>query len=246
MITNFLRAMVLHKPCTQRFLLKHPSLVPKGHMKPPFVINGTDCQISLGHLIYKTAFLVSLTSGTRSSELMALPRADHNPSFSSRPSGAHHVSIKLVPECLPMNVTPNIISKPLQGWGLLSRFPPFRYFPNFSTSPKYMLAIEYHVLIWQVSPQPSCDDTCQIWIRFKECNRYFCEIENFAYREIEERSFSNPHPCSQGLLTSSLVSWSNPWVQFESWPFMWFRPKAWLTRPPLRNFSSSSKPTPKS
>ena len=27
------------------------------------------------------------------------------------------------------------------GWGLLSQFPPFRYFPNFSASPKYMLAI---------------------------------------------------------------------------------------------------------
>ena len=62
------------------------------------------------------------------------------------------------------------------GWGLLRRFPPFRYFPNFSTSPKYVLAIEYHVHIWQVSPQLSCGDTCQIWIRFKECNRYFCQI----------------------------------------------------------------------
>ena len=33
------------------------------------------------------------------------------------------------------------------GVGLLSRFPPFRFFPNFSTSPKYMLAFEYHVHI---------------------------------------------------------------------------------------------------
>ena len=80
------------------------------------------------------------------------------------------------------------------GWGLLRRFPPFRYFPNFSTSPKHMLAIEYHVHIWQVSPQLSCGDTCQIWMRFKECNRYFCQIENFAYGEIDERNFSNPHP----------------------------------------------------
>ena len=80
------------------------------------------------------------------------------------------------------------------GWGLLRRFPPFRYFPNFSTSPKYMLAIEYHVHIWQVSPQLSCGDTCQIWMRFKECNRYFCQIENFAYGEIDERNFRNPHP----------------------------------------------------
>ena len=72
---------------------------------------------------------------------------------------------------------------PVQGWGLLIRFPPFSYFPNFSTSPKHMLAIGYHVHIWQVSPHLSCGDS-----------RYFCEIENFAYGEIDERSFRNPHP----------------------------------------------------
>ena len=26
---------------------------------------------------------------------------------------------------------------------------------------------------------------------------YFCETENFAYGEINERSFSNPHPSSE-------------------------------------------------
>ena len=91
------------------------------------------------------------------------------------------------------------------GWGLLSRFPPFRYFPDISTSPKYMLAIEYHVHFGQVLPQLSCGDTCQIWIWSRECNKYFCEIENFAYGEIDERSLSNttsggssawrPHTC---------------------------------------------------
>ena len=83
-----------------------------------------------------------------------------------------------------------------QGWGLLSRFPPFRYFPIFSTSPKYMLVIGYHAHIWQVLPQISCGDTCQIWMWFKECKRYLCKIENFAYGEIDERSFNNPHPWS--------------------------------------------------
>ena len=85
---------------------------------------------------------------------------------------------------------------PNQEWGLRSRFPPFRYFAIFLTSPKYMLVIEYHVHIRQVWPQLSCGDTCQIWMRFKECSRYFCEIENCTYGEIDERSFSNPHPCS--------------------------------------------------
>ena len=83
-----------------------------------------------------------------------------------------------------------------QEWGLLSRFPPFRYAPNFATSPKYMWAIEYHVHIWQVSPQLRCGDTCKLWLKFKERNKYFCDIENFAYREIDERSFSCPHPRS--------------------------------------------------
>ena len=68
--------------------------------------------------------------------------------------------------------------------GLLSRFPPFLYFPNFSTSRKYMLAIEYHVHIWQVSLQLSCGDTCQIWMRCKECKWYFCQIENVLMEKL--------------------------------------------------------------
>ena len=37
----------------------------------------------------------------------------------------------------------------------------------------------------------------------KKSNRYFWKIENFAYGEINERGFSNPHPGSAGL--------RNPW-----------------------------------
>ena len=48
------------------------------------------------------------------------------------------------------------------GWGLLSQFLPFRCFPNFSALSKHTLTIEYHIYIWQVSPQLSCGDTCQI------------------------------------------------------------------------------------
>ena len=80
-----------------------------------------------------------------------------------------------------------------QGWGLLSQFFPFRYFPHFPLLSKQTLAIEYRVHIWQVWPQLSCGDTCQIWMWFRESNRYFCKIENFAYGEISERRFSNPH-----------------------------------------------------
>ena len=96
-----------------------------------------------------------------------------------------------------------------QGWGLLSEFSPFRYFPHFPLLSKQTLAIEYHVYIWQVSPQLSCGDTCQIWMWFRESNRCFCKIENFAYGEISERSFSNPHPCTRqvGLVVIEMYVW---------------------------------------
>ena len=42
---------------------------------------------------------------------------------------------------------------------------------------------------------------------FKEPNGYFCEIENFAYGEINERSFSNPHPWAVTLMT---IPFPNP------------------------------------
>ena len=80
------------------------------------------------------------------------------------------------------------------GLGLLSQFPPFRYFPKFSSLSKHTLTVKYGVHIWQVSPQLSCGDTFQIWMWFEESNMYFCEIENFAYGGINKRSFSNPTP----------------------------------------------------
>ena len=33
-----------------------------------------------------------------------------------------------------------------------------------------------------------------MWKWFEEFNRYFCHVENFAYGEINERSFNNPTP----------------------------------------------------
>ena len=44
---------------------------------------------------------------------------------------------------------------------------PISYVLLFSHIPllsKQMLAIEYHIYIWQVSLQLSCGDTCQIWM----------------------------------------------------------------------------------
>ena len=48
-----------------------------------------------------------------------------------------------------------------QGWGILNHFPPFWYFSQFSALWIYMLAIEYHIFVWQVLLQLCCGDTCQ-------------------------------------------------------------------------------------
>ena len=53
----------------------------------------------------------------------------------------------------------------------LAQIPPFPYFLKFSALSKQTLAIEYNVYIWQVSPQLSCGDTCQIWMEFEETKR---------------------------------------------------------------------------
>ena len=71
-----------------------------------------------------------------------------------------------------------------------------------------MLGIEYHVYIGQVSPQLSCGDTCQICMWFKESNRYFFKIKSFAYGEINERSFSNPHPWGRCIHKLSGSGWN--------------------------------------
>ena len=116
----------------------------------------------------------------------------------------HSALIWILNETIAMNSSSGMPDA--QGWGLLSQFSPFRYFPHFPLLPKQTLAIEYRVHIWQVSPQLSCGDTCQICMWIGESNRYFCKIEKFAYGEISERSFSNPHPW-YGICT--LLRWSH-------------------------------------
>ena len=102
--------------------------------------------------------------------------------------------------------SPRIFSFRHLGWGLQSQFTPFCYFSHIPSLSKQTLAIGYHVYIWQVSPQLSCGDTCQIWMWFQESNGYFSKIENFADEEINERSFCNPHP-----------RWLNDWGQNKMW-----------------------------
>ena len=78
-IHNIIRRVSILRPQTQEILPRwHLSVVLKGLMKPPFAINGSDRNLSLELLSYKTAFLVALATEARGSELVALSRAAHN------------------------------------------------------------------------------------------------------------------------------------------------------------------------
>ena len=66
-------------------------------------------------------------------------------------------------------------------------------FPYFSWMWKYTLAIEYHINIWQVAPQLSCGDTCQMWMCFKKSYRYFCKIKIFFLRRNWHPELQYPH-----------------------------------------------------
>ena len=92
-------------------------------MIPPFAIRGTDKNISLELLSYKTAFLVALATGAQGSELVAFSRASHNLEFSTLASGAKHVSIRMVPKFIPQNQQPEIILEPMKFPGIAHLFP---------------------------------------------------------------------------------------------------------------------------
>ena len=103
-----------------------------------------------------------------------------------------------------------------------------------------MLAIGYHVYIWQLPPQLSCSDTCQIWMWFEEPDMYFCHIENIAYGEINERSFrKNPHP--RFATTRSTVITSNN-INRGSYFIVIIRYSQFHQPPLWRNIRTPSKP----
>ena len=123
-LQNVIRRMTILRPREQEVLPRwHLSVVLKGLMKPPFTINGSDRQISLELLSYKTAFLVALASGARGSELVALSRASHNLDFTMLPSGAKQVSIRMVPKFIPKNQRPEVIPEPIVFPGMAHLFP---------------------------------------------------------------------------------------------------------------------------
>ena len=123
-LQNVIRRMTILRPREQEVLPRwHLSVVLKGLMKPPFTINGSDRQISLELLSYKTAFLVALASGARGSELVALSRASRNLDFTMLPSGAKQVSIRMVPKFIPKNQRPEVIPEPIVFPGMAHLFP---------------------------------------------------------------------------------------------------------------------------
>ena len=123
-IHNIIRRMSILHPRTQEVLPKwHLSMVLKGLMKPPFAINGSDKDISLELLSYKTAFLVVLAKGARGFELVALSRIAHNLDFTTLESGAKQDSIRMFPKFIPKNQRPDLIPKPLEFPGIAHLFP---------------------------------------------------------------------------------------------------------------------------
>ena len=123
-IHNIIRRMSILHPWTQKILPKwHLNVVLRGLMKPPFTINGSDKNISLDLLSYKTAFLVALATGARGSELVALSWAAHNLDLTTLDSGANQASIRMVPKFIPKNQRPALIPKPSEFPGIAHLFP---------------------------------------------------------------------------------------------------------------------------
>ena len=94
-----------------------------------------------------------------------------------------------------------LYQKSFQGWGLLSQFPPFPYFPNLFN------IVKLHVSYWISRPYltGSCGDTRQIWMWFAVCKRQSPKFIFFHNGEINERSFSNPHPRARMQNTSAVT-----------------------------------------
>ena len=59
------------------------------------------------------------------------------------------------------------------GWGLLKLRSLISPLAKFSILQKYLLYYLHHIHIWQVSPQLSCGNTCQIWTWYLIGNQCF-------------------------------------------------------------------------
>ena len=92
-----------------------------------------------------------------------------------------------------------------QGWGLLSQFSPFRYFPHFPSLSKQMLAIEFHVYIWQVTPvKYECDSG--------NLAGTFARSKIFLTKKIANGALATPTP---GHRVHDYCRWFLSNVQYE-------------------------------
>ena len=80
------------------------------------------------------------------------------------------------------------------GWGLLKLRSSISPYAKFSISQKYLLHSLNLFHIWQVSPQLSCGDTCQIWTWYSIAHMYFDDVENWENNGTEEMGLVTPTP----------------------------------------------------
>ena len=106
--------------------------------------------------------------------------------------------------------TPGVGVKPISTVSLFSEF-----FIIAKTHISYWISCVY---IWQVSPQLSCDDTCQIWMWFKLSSRYCCKIANHLDNEplsaiLLTHKYLETHGCLVSIVaTDALVLYVRPSV----------------------------------
>ena len=100
------------------------------------------------------------------------------------------------------------------GWP--RQFPLFHYFSIFQQCEN-TLATEYHVYNWQVLPQFSCSDACQIWMWLKESNRHFCKIENFTEKLINRALVTPTHGVRTKITLFSIYMYHSTYCISNRW-----------------------------
>ena len=124
----------------------------------------------------------------------------------------------------PLPVEGNLVRMVTSSWQqAITRTWGGDYWANFLRSAifqfsKYMLAIEYHVHILQVSPQLSWGDTSHISKWFNEPNRYSCNINFFLTEKFSNGDLSNSIPA---LIKTLGTKWYNQIQPDVIWCSMW-------------------------
>ena len=135
-----------------------------------------------------------------------------------KPHGSHKLLIQN-----SYTVKHNVIRK--LGWGLLKLRSSISPLAKFSILQKCLLHSLNHIHIWQVSPQLSCGNTCQIWTSYSIANMYFGDVQILGKKRNGGNRLSNPHPRS-GHLSLVII-----WACVHVYQYCYY---------PLQNFSSEN------